>query len=238
LLRDEFGAGSGVWGVENWESETRHPTTDTLPTTYPTAEPFIPEKPTLPTLREAVQGCRGCDLYEGATQAVFGEGMKKAKVMFVGEQPGDREDKEGRPFVGPAGRMFDKALEEAGIDRSEVYVTNVVKHFKYTMRGKRRIHQRPGAEEIRACRPWLDNELEQVKPQVLVCLGATAAKALLGPKFKVTQQRGDLIDSELAPKATATVHPSSILRAPDEDARRQAYEDFLEDLKIVATALG
>jgi uracil-DNA glycosylase len=208
-----------------------------LRSTYPTAEPFIPEKATLPKLREAVQGCRGCDLYEGTTQAVFGEGLKKAKVMFVGEQPGDREDREGRPFVGPAGRMFDKALEEAGIDRGEVYVTNVVKHFKYTMRGKRRIHQRPAAEEIRACRPWLDQELEQVKPQVLVCLGATAAKALLGAKFKVTQQRGELIDSDLAPKATATVHPSSILRAPDEEARRQAYEDFVEDLKIVASAL-
>ena len=205
--------------------------------TYPTAEPFIPEKPTLPKLREAVQRCQGCDLYEGATQAVFGEGLKKAKVMFVGEQPGDREDREGRPFVGPAGRMFDKALEEAGIDRGEVYVTNVVKHFKYTMRGKRRIHQRPGSEQIKACRPWLDAELEQVKPQVLVCMGATAAKALLGSKFKVTQQRGELIESELAPKVTGTVHPSSILRAPDENARRQAYADFVEDLKIVASAL-
>ena len=204
---------------------------------YPTAEPFIPEKPTLPKLREAVQQCLGCDLYEGTTQAVFGEGPKKAKVMFVGEQPGDREDREGRPFVGPAGRMFDRALEDAGIDRGEVYLTNAVKHFKHTMRGKRRIHQRPGAEEIRACRPWLDQELAQVKPQVLVCLGATAAKALLGAKFKVTQQRGELIDSELAPKATATVHPSSILRAPDEEARRQAYDDFVADLKIVATAL-
>lgn len=204
---------------------------------YPTATAFIPEKPTLPRLREAATECRGCHLYEGATQTVFGEGLKKAKVMFVGEQPGDREDVEGKPFVGPAGRMLDRALVEAGIDRSEVYVTNVVKHFKYTMRGKRRIHQRPDREEIAACRPWLEAELSQVQPQVLVCLGATAAKALLGPQFKVTRQRGDFVDSELAPRATGTVHPSSILRAPDEEARHRAYQDFVEDLKIIATAL-
>ncbi len=204
---------------------------------YPTAAAFIPPKPTLPRLREAAAGCRGCHLYEGATQTVFGEGLKKSKVMFVGEQPGDREDVEGKPFVGPAGRMLDRALVEAGIDRSEVYVTNVVKHFKYTMRGKRRIHQRPDSEETAACRPWLEAELGQVKPQVLVCLGATAAKALLGPKFKVTQQRGEFVDSELAPLATGTVHPSSILRAPDEEARHRAYHDFVEDLKIVASAL-
>jgi DNA polymerase len=206
-------------------------------TTYPTAAAFIPESRTLPRLREAAEGCRGCDLYEGATQTVFGEGLKKAKVMFVGEQPGDREDKEGHPFVGPAGRMLDKALEEVGIDRSEVYITNVVKHFKYTMRGKRRIHQRPDAEEIGACRPWLESELEQVKPQVLVCLGATAAKALLGPRFKVTQQRGEFVESELAPLATGTVHPSSILRAPDDEARHRAYRDFVEDLRTIARAL-
>ena len=206
-------------------------------TDYPTAAEFIPSKPTLPRLREAAAGCRGCDLYEGATQTVFGEGLKKAKVMFVGEQPGDREDIEGKPFVGPAGRMFDKALVEAGIDRSEVYVTNVVKHFKYTMRGKRRIHQRPDAEQIAACRPWLHAELGQVKPQVLVCLGATAAKALLGPRFKVTQQRGAFVESELAPLATGTVHPSSILRAPDDEARRRAYRDFVEDMRAIADAL-
>jgi uracil-DNA glycosylase len=206
-------------------------------TSYPTAAEFIPPKPTLPRLREAAKGCRGCDLYEGATQTVFGEGLKKAKVMFVGEQPGDREDIEGKPFVGPAGRMFDKALVEAGIDRTEVYVTNVVKHFKYTMRGKRRIHQRPDAEEIAACRPWLEAELAQVEPQVLVCLGATAAKALLGPRFKVTQQRGELVDSALAPHATGTVHPSSILRAPDDETRRRAYRDFVEDMRAIAAAL-
>ena len=206
-------------------------------TIYPTAAEFIPQQPALPRLREAAAGCRGCDLYEGATQTVFGEGLKKAKVMFVGEQPGDREDIEGKPFVGPAGRMFDKALVEAGIDRSEVYVTNVVKHFKYTMRGKRRIHQRPDAEQIAACRPWLQAELEQVRPQVLVCLGATAAKALLGPRFKVTQQRGAFVESELAPLATGTVHPSSILRAPDDEARRRAYRDFVEDMRAIAGAL-
>jgi uracil-DNA glycosylase len=207
-------------------------------TTYPTAAEFIPPQPTLARLREAAAGCRGCHLYEGATQTVFGEGLRKSRVMFVGEQPGDREDIEGKPFVGPAGRMFDRALEEAGIERSEVYVTNVVKHFKYTMRGKRRIHQRPDAAEIAACRPWLEAELEQVKPQVLVCLGATAAKALLGPRFKVTQQRGQFVDSELAPLATGTVHPSSILRAPDDEARRRAYGDFVDDLRAIAGALG
>jgi DNA polymerase len=206
-------------------------------TDYPTAAEFIPREPTLRRLREAAAGCRGCDLYEGASQTVFGEGLKKAKVMFVGEQPGDREDIEGKPFVGPAGRMFDKALVEAGIDRSEVYVTNVVKHFKYTMRGKRRIHQRPDAEQIAACRPWLEAELGQVRPQVLVCLGATAAKALLGPRFKVTQQRGAFVESELAPLATGTVHPSSILRAPDDEARRRAYRDFVEDMRAIAGAL-
>jgi DNA polymerase len=204
---------------------------------YPTAAAFIPERPTLPRLRDAAQGCRGCRLYEGATQTVFGEGLKRAKVMFVGEQPGDREDIEGHPFVGPAGRMLDRALEEVGIDRSEVYITNVVKHFKYTMRGKRRIHQRPAAEEIAACRPWLESELDQVHPQVLVCLGATAAKALLGPRFKVTQQRGECVDSELAPLTTGTVHPSSILRAPDDEARKRAYRDFVEDMRAVARVL-
>ena len=202
-----------------------------------TAEAFIPERPTLPRLREAAAGCTACHLYEGATQTVFGEGLQKAKVVFVGEQPGDREDIEGHPFVGPAGRMLDRALEEVGIDRSEVYITNVVKHFKYTMRGKRRIHQRPDAEEIAACRPWLDAELRQVRPQVLVCLGATAAKALLGPAFRVTKDRGGFVESDLAPRVTGTVHPSSILRAPDEEARRQAYEEFVRDLRVVADAL-
>jgi uracil-DNA glycosylase family protein len=201
------------------------------------AEPFIPEDRSLHSLAEAIQHCEGCDLYRNATQAVFGEGKKRARVMFVGEQPGDREDIEGHPFVGPAGKLFDKALEEAGISRSDAYITNVVKHFKYTMRGKRRIHQRPDAEEIAACRPWLDAELAVVKPQVLVCLGATAAKALLGPSFKVTKQRGEFVESEMAPLATGTVHPSSILRAPDEEARHRAYADFVDDLRVIAGVL-
>jgi uracil-DNA glycosylase len=202
-----------------------------------TAETLIPKHPTLPRLRESASGCTACHLYKGATQTVFGEGSRQAKVMFVGEQPGDREDIEGHPFVGPAGKLFDKAMEEAGISRSDAYITNVVKHFKYTMRGKRRIHQRPDAEEIAACRPWLDAELAVVKPQVLVCLGATAAKALLGPSFKVTKQRGEFVESEMAPLATGTVHPSSILRAPDEEARHRAYADFVDDLRVIAGVL-
>jgi uracil-DNA glycosylase family protein len=203
-----------------------------------TAAALIPERPTLPRVRHAAAACTACHLYKGATQTVFGEGLRKSKVMLVGEQPGDREDIEGHPFVGPAGRILDKALEEAGINRSEVYITNVVKHFKYTMRGKRRIHQRPDAEEIAACRPWLDTEIELVRPQVLVCLGATAAKALLGPSFKVTRQRGEFVESDLAPLATGTVHPSSILRAPDDEARHRAYRDFVEDMRVVAGALN
>jgi len=203
-----------------------------------TAAAFVPERPTLPRLRHAAAGCTACHLYKGATQTVFGEGLRKARIMLVGEQPGDREDIEGHPFVGPAGKLLDRALEEAGIERSEVYITNVVKHFKYTMRGKRRIHQRPDAEEIAACRPWLDTEVELVKPEVLVCLGATAAKALLGPSFKVTKQRGEFVESELAPLATGTVHPSSILRAPDDETRRRAYEDFVQDMRVIAGALS
>jgi uracil-DNA glycosylase len=202
-----------------------------------TAETLIPERPTLPRLREAASGCTACHLYKGATQTVFGEGSRQAKVMFVGEQPGDREDIEGHPFVGPAGKLLDRALEEVGIARSAAYLTNVVKHFKYEQRGKRRIHQRPNAEEIAACRPWLDAEIAVVKPRVLVCLGATAAKTLLGQSFRVTKQRRELIESELAPFATATVHPSSILRAPNDEARRRAYADFVEDLRVIAEVL-
>jgi DNA polymerase len=188
----------------------------------------------LSALREEVQGCRNCELYKGTTQAVFGEGLAKSEVMFVGEQPGDREDREGHPFVGPAGRMLDRGLEEAGIDRKLVYVTNVVKHFHFSERGKRRIHQRPRAEHIKACRPWLDAELAVVKPQVLVCLGAVPAQALVGRHVKVTQDRGKPLESELAPVVMVTVHPSSILRAPDEEARAEAYRGFLADLKEVA----
>jgi uracil-DNA glycosylase len=205
--------------------------------TAETAAPLVPDRPTLPRLREAAAGCRACPLWENASQTVFGEGMAKAQVMLVGEQPGDREDKEGHPFVGPAGRMLDKALEEVGIDRDLAYVTNVVKHFKWKARGKRRIHQKPDAAEIGACRPWLEAELAVVKPEVLVCLGATAAQALLGRSFRVTQQRGTWVDSDLAPLVTATIHPSAILRAQDDAGRRAEMRGFVNDLRIVAEAI-
>ena len=203
------------------------------------ADPFVPEDHSLRALAEAVQRCEGCDLYKRATQAVFGEGAKRAHVMFVGEQPGDREDIEGHPFVGPAGRVLDDGLERAGIVRTDAYVTNVVKHFKWTPapRGKRRIHKKPDLREQLACRPWLDAELEQVRPKVLVCLGATAAQSLLGRDFRVTQQRGMFVESDLAPFVTATVHPSSILRERDDTTRADAMEAFVEDLKKVATVL-
>jgi uracil-DNA glycosylase len=199
-------------------------------------DPPIPERLSLKALRENVQACRACELYQGATQAVLGEGPKAAAVMLVGEQPGDREDREGHPFVGPAGRLLDKALEEAGIARDRAYVTNAVKHFHFRSRGKRRIHQRPEAEHIRACRPWLDAELAVVKPRVLVCMGATAAQGLLGRGVRVTKDRGRPLDSDLAELVFVTVHPSSILRAEDED-REQAYADFVADLKAVAAEL-
>jgi DNA polymerase len=195
------------------------------------AASLIPERPTLDALREAAAGCKACPLWENATQTVFGEGAAEAGVVFVGEQPGDREDIEGRPFVGPAGKLFDEALVEARIDRSQVYVTNVVKHFKWKPQGKRRIHQKPNWREIAACRPWLDAELAILKPRVLVCLGATAAQALLGRDFRVSRQRGELVDSPLAPKAMATVHPSSILRAEDRDTQ---FREFVRDLEKVA----
>src|SRR4051812_37535044 len=188
----------------------------------------------LDALRSEVQGCTACELYKGTTQAVFGEGLAKAEAMFVGEQPGDREDREGKPFVGPAGRVFDEALEEAGIDRTLVYVTNVVKHFHYEERGKRRIHQRPRAEHIKACRPWLDAELEVVQPRVLVCLGAVPAQALVGRHVKVTQDHGRPLESGLAPVVMVTVHPSSILRQRDAESREAARRGFVADLRVVA----
>ena len=202
------------------------------------ATPFLPDKHTLPALREAAASCRGCHLWRGATQTVFGEGMKKARVMLVGEQPGDREDASGAPFVGPAGRELDKGLVAAGIARDEAYVTNVVKHFKFEERGRRRIHATPKKFEIDACRPWLDEELRVVEPEAVVLLGATAAKALLGSSFRVTQHRGELLDSELAPIVTATIHPSAILRGPDEASRQEEREAFAEDLRAVAEALA
>jgi uracil-DNA glycosylase family protein len=200
------------------------------------AADFLPERLTLPALREAAAGCRGCHLWQVGTQTVFGEGAARAGAMFVGEQPGDQEDRAGRPFVGPAGRVFDDALEEAGIDRTSVYVTNAVKHFKWQARGKRRIHQKPNWTEMTACRPWLEAELEVVKPRVLVLLGATAAQTLLGREFRVTQHRGELLESELAEAVTATVHPSSILRGEprERDANLAA---FVDDLRVVAELL-
>jgi DNA polymerase len=195
---------------------------------------------TLAELRQAAASCKACDLWKNATQTVFGEGASKAKIMFVGEQPGDQEDRAGHPFVGPAGKLLNEALAEAGIDRTKVYVTNVVKHFKWTPseRGKRRIHKKPRYSEIQACRSWLDAELRVVKPEILVCLGATAAQSLLGRTFSVNRQRGQLVESSLAPYVTATVHPSSILRAPDSKARELQMRAFINDLKKVAQLAG
>ena len=201
------------------------------------ATPFLPERRSLSALREAAAGCRGCHLWGPATQTVFGEGRRDASLMMVGEQPGDQEDSKGRPFVGPAGRELDRALEAVGIDREEVYVTNMVKHFKFEERGRRRIHQTPKRFEIDACRPWLDQELAQVQPEALVLLGATAAKALLGSSFRITRERGVPLDSGLAPLVVATVHPSSILRAPDDEARRAERSALARDLRPVAEAL-
>src|SRR5918995_4020120 len=196
--------------------------------------------PAAATLLKAVAkeaaSCTLCPLYRNATQTVFGEGAARAQIMLVGEQPGDQEDLAGHPFVGPAGKLLDKALAQAGIDRAGVYVTNVVKHFKWEPRGKRRIHKKPSASEIAACRPWLDTEIQLVKPRAIVCLGATAAQALLGRQFKVTAHRGTFIASSLAPLVMATVHPSSLLRAPDEDTRRRETERFIDDLRTVARA--
>jgi len=192
----------------------------------------------LQALREAAAGCRECPLWKTGTQTVFGEGTARATVMLVGEQPGDQEDRAGRPFVGPAGRLLDEALEAAGIDRKAAYVTNVVKHFKWEARGKRRIHAKPAWSEIAACRPWLDGELEAVRPAVLVCLGATAAQALLGRQFRVTQQRGAWIESDLAEHVTATIHPSAILRQRTDEDRHREMDAFVADLRLVATVLS
>jgi uracil-DNA glycosylase len=200
------------------------------------AETLIPEDPSLDDLRSAASTCKACDLWERATQTVFGEGEEQAQLVLVGEQPGDREDREGQPFVGPAGRILDTALEAAGIDRRLAYVTNVVKHFKWQARGKVRLHKTPNAAEIHACRPWLEAELGVLQPAVLVCLGATAAKALFGASFRVSEQRGRLVPSDLAPAVLATVHPSSILRA-DDDARDAAMAAFVADLRVAATAM-
>lgn len=199
-----------------------------------TARELIPPRASLSLLKTVAADCRACDLWKKGTQTVFGDGARRANVLFVGEQPGNEEDLTGKPFVGPAGKLLDNALEEAGIDRKQTYVTNVVKHFKWEPRGKRRIHKKPNAVEIAACRPWLESEIALIKPEVIVALGATAAQALLGPQFRVTKQRGQFIESTLAPYVMATVHPSSILRAPDDETRRFEYRHFVADLKKLA----
>jgi uracil-DNA glycosylase family protein len=205
--------------------------------TQRTAAPLIPENPTLESLRRISAGCKACDLWKLGTQTVFGEGRTGARVMMVGEQPGDKEDLQGRPFVGPAGAVLDKALAAAGIERNDVYVTNIVKHFKWEPRGKRRLHKKPNAIEITACRPWLESEIRVVKPRVVVLLGATAAQGILGRDFRVTQHRGEWTKSEIAPYVLATVHPSSILRAPDDEARHEEMRKFIADLKVAAQQL-
>ena len=203
-----------------------------------TAAPLVPPRPSLPNLRAASAECQACDLWRTGTQTVFGEGKRSAEIMFIGEQPGDKEDLSGRPFVGPAGALLDRALEEAAIDRAKVYVTNAVKHFKWEPRGKRRIHKKPNAAEITACRPWLDAEIRVVKPRAIICLGSTAAQTVISPKFRVSVQRGLFVPSDLAEYVTATVHPSSILRAPSDDARRRERARFVQDLKKIREALG
>jgi uracil-DNA glycosylase len=199
---------------------------------------LLPDDRSLDALKEAAAGCRACDLWQKGTQTVFGEGPPQARVVMVGEQPGDQEDRAGKPFVGPAGQILDQALEAAGIDRSLVYVTNVVKHFKWEPRGKRRLHQRPDREEVATCLPWFEAEIAAVQPRVIVCLGATAAQALLGSDFRVTRQRGQLLASTLGPPIMATVHPSSILRAADEPSRRLAMDQFIADLRLIREYLG
>ena len=208
-----------------------------MPKTDEYARPATPpDTSSLTEVRDASRQCTACHLYKRATQTVFGEGPKAAPIMLVGEQPGDYEDVAGKPFVGPAGKIMDRALEEAGIDRSKVYVTNAVKHFKWEPRGKRRIHQKPNSREIAACRPWLEVELRLVKPKLLVCLGATAAQAVFGPSFRVTRERGKVLSSKLAPRVLATVHPSSLLRQPDEESREREYKRFVADLHVAVGA--
>ena len=207
--------------------------------TAPSAAPFVPKTTSLRTLSAAARDCRGCNLYKAATQVVFGSGPRSARVIFVGEQPGDQEDRQGAPFVGPAGAMLDKALEDAGIPRRDVYVTNAVKHFKWEPRGKRRIHKKPRISEIKACKPWLEAELRAIRPEVIVLLGASAAQSVMGAQFKLTANRGKLMamPESKGPRVLATIHPSAVLRAPDSEGRREAYESLVADLKVVAKAL-
>jgi DNA polymerase len=215
----------------------KSPAVPTLKVQSRSALDFFPSHLDYDSLVSASETCRGCDIYLNATQTVFGEGSLHPAVMFVGEQPGDEEDLKGHPFVGPAGRLFDKALADAGIDRDQTYVTNAVKHFKWKPRGKRRLHERPRASEVNACRPWLDAEIEVLRPHILVFMGATAAQSLLGKDFRVTKMRGVWLESDLADHVLATVHPSSILRAPDAEAREQQYREFVADLSLVASRM-
>jgi DNA polymerase len=201
------------------------------------AEPFVPPSTSLKTLEAAAEKCRGCDLYKAATQVDFGAGPKRARVMFVGEQPGDQEDRQGEPFVGPAGALLEKALADAGIPRDQVFLTNAVKHFKWEPRGKRRIHKKPRMSELKACRPWLEAELRAVRPALVVCLGATAAQSILGGSFKLMKERGRVVSSPIAPAVVATIHPSAVLRAPDSEGRRAAYDMLVADLKFVAKTI-
>jgi uracil-DNA glycosylase len=221
---------------ERWRIQAGHPNGMKKTPDKNSATPFIPKNPTLSGLKTAARNCQACDLWRNATQTVFGEGKSGAKIMLIGEVPGNQEDLEGKPFVGPAGKLLDAALVEAGIERAEVYVTNAVKHFKWEPCGKRRIHKKPNAAEIAACRPWLDAEIALVRPRIIVCLGATAAQALLGRDFRVTQHRGEFLKSELAPVVMATVHPSSILRIPDEGAKKEEMKHFIADLKKISKA--
>ena len=200
------------------------------------AAEFVPCSKSLPFLKAAVQDCRGCGLYRYATQAVFGEGPKSSPIVFIGEQPGDEEDRLGHPFVGPAGKLFDRALQEAGIGRSAVYITNAVKHFKFEERGKRRIHKKPTNAEAKACRPWLEAEITLIRPKIIVCLGATAAQSVFGSGYRVTKERGRFIEHSWAPQATSTIHPSAILRAPTDEQRHLEYQRFVADLKKVAVS--
>lgn len=209
-----------------------------MPKDEHTAAEFFPERKDLPSLKEAAKDCKACDLWKLGTQTVFGEGRKNSQVVLIGEQPGDKEDLAGLPFVGPAGQLLDRALEEAGIERETAYVTNVVKHFKWTPRGKRRIHQKPNAREIAACNPWLEAELDVIKPRVVILLGATAAQTLLGKQFRVTQSRGVWVESKFDAKVMATVHPSSILRAPDPETRERQYSEFVDDLRVAAKEIN
>jgi uracil-DNA glycosylase family protein len=218
--------GIGRGGYPTRVPATRNP--------YPTAAAFMPETLSMQAMREAVQGCKGCPLYQNATQAVFGEGTKTSEVMLVGEQPGDQEDLAGAPFVGPAGNLLDRALDEAGIDRKKTYVTNAVKHFKWKARGKRRIHDKPSWTEVTACRPWLDAEIAIVKPRALVLMGATAAQSILGKSFRLTQHRGEAVESDLAELVTATIHPSAVLRGEN---REEMFAELVDDLRFVANQL-